>query len=87
MPEDNSRASSKEYKNRSMLSTHHMSCNYSHGTNFYEETKGNKSAVLAYSEIPFEKITPRWNQSSATWRYTSHKYSFSKDSRFKNYRV
>jgi hypothetical protein len=53
MPEDNSRASSKEYKNRSMLSTHHMSCNYSHGTNFYEETKGNKSAVLAYSEIPF----------------------------------
>lgn len=29
------------------------------------------------------KEHPRWNQSAATWRNTSHKYSFSKDSRFK----
>lgn len=26
---------------------------------------------------------PLWNQSSSTWRYTSPRYSFSKDSRFK----
>jgi hypothetical protein len=27
---------------------------------------------------------PLWRQSSATWRYGSPRYSFSKDSRFKN---
>ena len=30
------------------------------------------------------KESPKWNQSTATWRHTSHKYSFSKDSRFKD---
>jgi hypothetical protein len=30
------------------------------------------------------KEQARWNQSSATWRHTTHKYSFSKDSRFKD---
>jgi len=27
---------------------------------------------------------PLWNQSSSTWRYTSPRFSFSKDSRFKD---
>jgi hypothetical protein len=30
------------------------------------------------------KEHPKWNQSVSTWRHTSHKYSFSRDSRFKN---
>ena len=30
------------------------------------------------------KEAPKWNQSSTTWRHTSHKYSFSKDNRFKD---
>lgn len=30
------------------------------------------------------KETPRWNQSVATWRNTSYRYSFSKDERFKD---
>ena len=28
------------------------------------------------------KEDPIWNQSSATWRHTSHKYSFSRGERF-----
>ena len=31
-----------------------------------------------------KKDTPTWNQSAATWRNSSHRYSFSKDSRFKD---
>ena len=82
-----SRARSSEPKNKSMLSTQNMSCAQSYATNFYNDQKANKSALLEYADIPFEKITPRWNQSAATWRNTSHKYSFSKDSRFKDYKV
>jgi hypothetical protein len=71
-----------------MLSTQHMSCNQSYTTNFFNnENKLNMSALLKYADLPLEKTTPRWNQSAATWRNTSHKYSFSKDSRFKDYRV
>lgn len=29
------------------------------------------------------KETPKWNQSATTWRHSTHKYSFSKDNRFK----
>jgi len=32
------------------------------------------------------KENARWNQSVATWRNASHKYSFSRDSRFKEQR-
>ncbi len=70
-----------------MLSTQNISFNHSHATNFYNDNKQNKSVFLEYADTPFEKTTPRWNQSAATWRNTSHKYSFSKDSRFKDYRV
>lgn len=31
-----------------------------------------------------QKESPQWNHSAATWRNTSHKYSFSKDNRFKD---
>jgi hypothetical protein len=30
------------------------------------------------------KESPQWNQSSTTWRHSSQKYSFSKDTRFKD---
>lgn len=71
-------------KNQSMISTHHMSCNQSHATNFYDEHRPNTSVLLSYSHIPMPKERPKWNQSASTWRHTSHKYSFSKDNRFKD---
>lgn len=70
-------------KNQSMNSTHYMSGNQSYSTNFYHEAKGNRSVMLSYAHIPMRKEPARWNQSAATWRNTSHKYSFSKDDRFK----
>lgn len=67
-----------------MNSTHHMSCNQSNATGFYSLNKQNKTALLNYAHIAMPKEHPRWNQSAATWRNTSHKYSFSKDGRFKD---
>lgn len=72
-------------KNQSMISTHHMSCNQSHATNFYTENRPNTSVLLSYAHIKMPKESPKWNQSSTTWRHTSQKYSFSKDSRFKEH--
>lgn len=87
--QSHSRAKSNDYKNKSMVSTQHMSCNQSHATNFfYDNAKPNdKTVLLEYANLPYKKIPPRWNQSSSTWRHTSHRYSFSKDSRFKDYKV
>lgn len=73
-------------KNQSMNSTHHMSCNHSHATNFFPEGALHSNAnecLLCYSHIPMSKDCARWNQSAATWRHTAKKYSFSKDQRFK----
>ena len=42
-----------------------------------------KSVDLIYANKPMSKDTPRWNQSAATWRNTSPRYSFSKDERFR----
>ena len=67
-----------------MISTHHMSCNQSQRTNFYSENRPNTSVLLSYAHIKMPKEAPKWNQSSTTWRHTSHKYSFSKDNRFKD---
>jgi hypothetical protein len=74
-------------KNQSMNSTHHMSCNQSYTSNFNSEQRPNTTALLSYAHIPMPKQHPKWNQSATTWRHTSHKYSFSKDSRFKDYTV
>ena len=74
---------SKFRKNHSLNSTHHMSCNQSYATNFQGDLQQNQSVMLNYAHIPMQKVVPRWNQSASTWRHTSHKYSFSKDSRFK----
>jgi len=71
-------------KNQSMNSTHHMSCNHSNTTNFYIGNKPKTATVVNYSRIPIPKECPRWTQSASTWRHTSHKYGFSKDSRFKD---
>lgn len=71
-------------KNQSMISTHHMSCNQSKASNFYSEVRPSKTPLTNYAHIPMLKETPRWNQSSATWRHTAKRYSFSKDSRFKD---
>ena len=61
-----------------------MSCNQSHATNFYSDHRPNTTVLLSYAHIKMPKETPRWTQSATTWRHTSHKYSFSKDSRFKD---
>lgn len=72
-------------KNQSMNSTHHMSYNQSQATNFYQEGRPNTSVLLSYAHLPMAKDTPRWNQSSATWRHTSPHFSFSKDNRFRDH--
>jgi hypothetical protein len=90
MTQNESRASSKGRINKSMLSTHNISFNQSQITTnnlFYQDNRKNYSVALIYADLPFDKVTPNWNQSSATWRNTSHKYSFSKDRRFKDYKV
>lgn len=71
-------------KNQSMISTHHMSCNQSHATNFYSQHRPNTSVLLSYSHIPMPKERVKWSQSASTWRHTSQNYSFSKDNRFKD---
>ena len=71
-------------KNQSMISTHHMSCNHSHPSGFYSDKRPNTSALLSYAHINMPKESPKWNQSASTWRHTSHRYSFSKDNRFKD---
>ena len=90
MTQNESRNSSKTRINKSMLSTHNISVNQSQITTnnlFFQDNKKNHSVALIYADLPYDKVTPDWNQSSATWRNTSHKYSFSKDKRFKDYRV
>ena len=42
-----------------------------------------RSVDLIYAKKPMSKDTPRWNQSTATWRHHSPRYSFSKDQRFR----
>ncbi len=41
-----SRAQSSEQKNKSVLSTQNMSCAQSYATNFYNDQKANRFAVL-----------------------------------------
>lgn len=69
-------------KNKSNLSTMHMSNHMSACTGKESEDKNNPPP-LYYASIPMKKDLPDWNHSSATWRHSSHRYSFSKDSRFK----
>ena len=73
-------------KNQSVNSTHYISCNQSYASNFNTEIRPNSGVLMNYSHIPMPKENARWNQSVTTWRNTSHKYSFSRDSRFKEQR-
>ena len=68
-------------KRKSNLSTMHMSGNVSAKTGTPSDEK--MPVPLYYASIPIKKDLPNWNQSSSTWRHTSLRYSFSKDSRFK----
>ena len=69
-------------KPNSMHSTHHMSCNHSYATHFSPEGRPGSSVLQNYAHLSMPKEDPRWNQSSATWRHTPHKYSFSRGERF-----
>ena len=42
-------------KNQSMISTHHMSCNQSNTTNFYDSHRPNTSVLLSYAHISLPK--------------------------------
>lgn len=65
------------------MSTAQISGNMSARTGLGFETQ-KKTAQLSYADIPMNKDLPNWNQSAATWRNTSHRYSFSKSKRFQN---
>jgi len=71
-------------KNQSFTSTHHVSYNQSYATNLEESSRPHTAVLLNYAHISMPKDTAKWNQSATTWRHTSHKHSFSKDSRFKD---
>lgn len=68
-------------KDNSMVSTH-ISKNNQSGSGFFSPT--NKKVSLPYADVPINKDVPKWNQSSSTWRHTSHRYSFSKEDRFRD---
>lgn len=68
-------------KEASMLSTQ-MTKNCSAITGFFD-SEMRKKAILRYADKPLPKDVPRWGQSAATWRNTSHRYSFSRDDRFR----
>jgi len=70
-------------KNQSMNSTHYLSHNQSNLTNQHAQERPNTS--FTYAHIPMSKDAPDWNQSSATWRHTSPKHSFSRDRRFRDH--
>jgi hypothetical protein len=70
-------------KPQSMNSTHHMSCNYSYASHFSPEGRAGSAVLPNYAHLPLRKEDPRWAQSSATWRHTAHKYSFSRQDRFR----
>lgn len=72
-----------QHKDSSMLSTH-ISKNQSARQSGFFDAEMRKSAILLYADKPMSKELPRWTQSASTWRHTSHRYSFSKDSRFKD---
>lgn len=72
-----------QHKDGSMLSTH-VSKNQSACDMGFFDAEMRRSAILEYADKPMPKELPRWTQSAATWRHTSHRYSFSKDSRFKD---
>lgn len=42
-------------KNHSMISTHHMSCNQSYATNFYDNHRPNTAALLNYAHTSMPK--------------------------------
>ena len=68
-------------KANSAASTMNMTKYPSNGSGLSPD--GRRSAELIYARKPYSKETPRWNQSSSTWRHTSHRYSFSRDDRFR----
>lgn len=72
-------------KNQSMASTYHISCKQSHATHFPYSDRPNTSVLLSYAHLSLPKEQPKWNQSATTWRHSSHRYSFSKESRFKDH--
>lgn len=72
-----------EMKDSSMVSTF-MSKNKT-GSGFFSPRHNNPE--LPYANLPLNKDTPRWNQSSSTWRHTSHRYSFSRDDRFRDNKI
>ena len=69
------------HKNVSMTSTNHMSHN---STYFYSTQRPHSKVPNCYAHLPMPKDHAQWNQSATTWRHSPHKYSFSKDSRFKD---
>lgn len=73
--------SPKHKRDGSMVSTQ-MTKNQSAFTGFFD-SELRKKAILEYADRPFTKEVPRWNQSSSTWRHASHRYSFSRDDRFR----
>ena len=70
-------------KNKTNQSTTHISNNISSRTGAVLDDK-DYPPDLYYASLPIEKRRPDWNQSASTWRHSSHRYSFSKDSRFKD---
>ena len=67
--------------NASMISTLNNSRNYSARTRPQTSTPNRPN--LLYANKPFKKETVQWNQSTSTWRNTSPRITFPKDSRFK----
>ena len=67
-----------------MNSTHHMSCNHSYASHYSPEGRPGSSVLPNYAHLPLPKEDLRWNQSSATWRHAAHKYSFSRQDRFRD---